>query len=155
MNYELELEAKKKELAELEQKVEKLRINGASLKVGQCFKRKQNQSDKNYQCYMKLLYVDKSGFGYTLVIDERCICQPLRLFQGPSFDTTIKLPEQDAFVAVGQAYNFESDLDFYEEITEGEYNQAKQRILALITNPKVPKNWVEASSSFGGGKKQP
>lgn len=146
MNYELELEAKRKELQDLEVKVSKLKINAASLRVGQCFKTKEAdvyEYDK-YRRYHKLLYVDDSGHGYKLVIGEHFSLQKLRFFKNGEKD--INIPDQYAYFSVCQQHNFESDLNILVEITEEEYNQARVQALKLLSNPQVPKNWAEACS---------
>jgi len=158
MNYELELQAKREELAKLEKEVEKKRAAAATLQVGQCYKNKQtNYTSKGYSCYQKLIYVDDSKFGYTLVIDERVILQPLRLFQkGKNWpndsNDDIYIPDQHALIVISQAYNFESDLPLLEPITEEEFAKAKAKAMELITNPHVPKNWTEAVLLFQSSK---
>lgn len=148
MNYTLEIESKEKELQELKQKAAQLRINEATLKVGNCYKSKPSDSHTydGYTRYHKLLYVDDSGFGYKLVIDEHLAFQKLRLFKGPEFGNNIKIPEQYVYLTISQAFNFESDLAYLEEITLEEYNKAKEKALALMANPQVPKDWAEAQS---------
>jgi hypothetical protein len=159
MNYELELQAKREELAKLEKEVEKKRIAAATLKVGQCYKNKQNNyTSKGYSCYQKLLYVDDSKFGYTLVIDERITFEPLRLFQQgkdwPNDNNNVNIPDQDVMLTIGQAYNFESDLALLEPITEEEFAKAKAKALDLLINSHVPKNWAEAVIQFQSSKEQ-
>jgi hypothetical protein len=150
MNYELELQAKREELAKLEKEVEKKRAAAATLQVGQCYKNKQTSyTSKGYSCYQKLIYVDDSKFGYTLVIDERVILQPLRLFQqGKNWpndsNSDVYIPDQGVLITIGQAYNFESDLPLLEPIAEEEFAKAKAKALELLANHHVPKNWAEA-----------
>lgn len=144
MNFDSEIKAQEEKLAELKQKAAKYNAVAATLKAGQCHKFKLT-SDKQY--YDKILYVDDSGYGYKLIITERLNFGELDIFRnngGYHFSDRVYLSDRDVGVYIAQEYNYESSLDYATDVTEEEFNQAKQKVLAIIANPQVPSNWEEA-----------
>ena len=141
MNYEMTIREKEEELAKLKAEAAKVKVNASTLKVGQCFKTAKGSYGETYH---RLLYVDDSGYGYTLVIAEYFSLDKLGFFKGPDSYSRIDYPNRKVHFGIDQMYHFADELDHLILISEDEYTKVKTGILAYLANPKIPSNWVEA-----------
>lgn len=123
------------------EEIQKERVKALSyahlLRVGQYLKRKPlTYNSLNERHYSKILHVSDSGHGYSLVIAESFNIKDMKIFHDGAKD--IIVPDQDVFMTVSQWYHADSSLEYYEPITEEEYQKARAEVLQHLTTTNVP-----------------
>ena len=143
--YDGQIEAKKKEIEELQSRQNRDTGQMARVVVGKCF-----FSDYKCDCchfgrrrgYIRILYLSDSGHGYPLVIGERLRIEDVRVFNGSN--KPIDLPGRGIYLSVGQEFRLGIDLEEYVEIPEDKYLKAKQHAISIMNRTDFPENWKEA-----------
>lgn len=137
MSYDAQIAAKTKEIEEIQKERAKALSYAHLLRVGQHLKRKAiDYNSRNERHYTKILHVSDSGYGYPLVIAEWFTIKGMRIFRNHEKD--IIVPDQDVYMTVSQWYSAYSSLEYYEPITEEEYQKARAEVIQLLTTPNIP-----------------